>query len=297
MLQTRNFLGTLIFLTVAIFVHQTSAYAKEKSQIALKDTGPSSPSFFGRWEIVSTIHSSKLPPRQAGLPQNSIGTANRVIELQNLFTVQRNLKTTCQFDPKSTTSNLPLGSIFRGEPAARKAPKWISEKFDDRLNNYRLEGVSAKTVTVYRYECPTSDNANNYLNNAGNWFAIAGDTMIFPSNSSWLFILKRQPRHRDAAHEVFCNRATSEVEKAICEDREMWVMQDVATRFKSCFFESNRVAQLEALNQTLEQSESRKLVCGPKRDCIYEELQTTVDLIAQSMPRPKETCARKTVPK
>jgi hypothetical protein len=250
--------------------------------------------FLGRWEIVDTMHTSKLSRRDVGTEERSVGTMGRVYDFQQDYVIDFGNKLACRFDPDKAGLRVPIAALFQKESASKQAPAWISYKFRDRVRNYRLGSLAHSTVALYRYKCQRSDPENRpvRLNSAGNWLAVVGDIMIFPSSDEWLFILKRPPKERVPEHSAFCAQASSANDKTICEDREMWLMNSVASNYTDCMLKDRTLPAIAQRDEEFADLALRKQACVGNRNCLYRLLEEWVGSIARYSSRPDETCKR-----
>jgi hypothetical protein len=274
-----------------VCAYATIAYARD-DQLASFNSADTP--FLGIWEIVDTMFSNRLGPRDVGGEERDVGTLGRSYDFQSDYVVKSGRKERCRFDRASVARDVPIAALFQKELASKRAPSWVTEKFGDRVRNYRLGSLAKKKLTLYRYDCPqrSTEDGVAILNAAGNWFALAGDTLIFPSGNSWLFVLKRPPKERVPEHALFCEKATTINDKVICGEREMWLMHKVTEDYTSCLIADKADASTPRLEARFSELAREKATCNGDRDCLYNALASWTGEIGRFVSLPAENCKK-----
>ena len=194
--------------------------------------------------------------------------------------------TSCILDASLATRTFPIKALFADEHLAR--PKIVRDRFYRRAKHYALGALSREPVRIYAYQCGKKDGDDVQINNTGNWFAVAGDTIIWPQSPDALVLLKRQPTQPTAEQSKFCAAATLASDKAICADREMWLMKVFTDTFRDCArpFAPEPPDELRA---ELDAYVTKRNACNGDRACVYSVLDEHASLLAQTIPS-KDQC-------
>jgi hypothetical protein len=275
-------------LTTAFWMFQITLSAAQPTTSHLVRS-----SVLGRWEVVDMLTPKAIPRNQINASADDLTSLGRIYDLREDFAMYKERKIYCSFDADSIQKNVPIAALFADEPASKQAPRWVNKKFDGRMSNYDLRSFSRAKVTVYHYRC-TRDKFSGYtgkafeentseddyrLNDVGNWFAASDDMLVMPFTADGIRILKRQPKKRVAEHQSFCAKAVTSNERAICGEREIWLMHATSQSISACVFEHypERRAAVTELERDLAK-------CDGERDCVYGFTESITDQLRFALP-------------
>jgi hypothetical protein len=148
--------------------------------------------------------------------------------------------------------------------------------------NYELGELRGLAVKLFEIRCQTS--SENFPGDA-NWLAATASpaSLLIPYEPDALLVLRRLPPSGtppDSAQTEYCQQATSPSDRAICADRQLWLMHgytiSAQQRAQSPRPESNAdlARDITALLEARQE-------CNGERNCIYEVLDRHIDLLVQ----------------
>jgi hypothetical protein len=232
----------------------------------------------GDWEIVGLLATEGFSNSKRFMSPDDPQVMGRKYSFQiDSITFDNELKR-CKLDTSLVRQTFSMKALFAEERIQR--PKLIRDRFYRRAAQYALGSLARESVRVYAYKCEKTDGREAQINNTGNWFAATKDTIIWPLASDALVIMKRPPTIQTTEQKAFCDSATNASDKAICADREMWLMKSFTDTVRECAI-AYELRTPDKLRQQIDVFVAKRNACEGTRACIYATLDSHASLLAQ----------------
>lgn len=231
----------------------------------------------GDWEATQVLVTSGESNSQRFMNPDDANVVGRKYGFQLKTFTQILSVDECTMDTSQSGKAFPIKTLFAAE--GLKRPSLVKDRFYGRMSQYELGDLKNAEVTIYAYKCKESDPSVR-LNEMGNWFAAADDTIIWPFAPDALVILKRQPTEQTSEQSTFCKTAVLASDKVICNERELWSMKRYTELVRSCAIK-HTPQRLGNIADKLDSYVLKRTACGDDRECIVHVLQEHVGRVSQ----------------
>ena len=269
------------------------------------------PALIGDWEVRRVLMNG--PNAQWSMREDDPRLMARTLRITaDSVSFARQRK--CAASPMIGGQNLPMRALFaKGARAKRPAAmkRTLYERLENyeigamrpeaehgtidhpvgRIGNFELSKLSGRPVKLLETRC--SDRDGTFFSGF-NWIAVVSGTLpsskmatvLLPYQPDALLVLRRTPTivAPGPAQIQYCKSAESASDKAICADRQLWLMQAYtlsAQPFAQPFAHSNLPVVQAQLDARITEALRKRQDCNGDPKCLYEVLDDHIETLVQ----------------
>lgn len=242
-------------------------------------------SLIGDWEVVSVLQAGGLSNAQYSMKIDDPRLMGQRLRFTATSVEYMGTTTPCEAKPVRGAAAVSVRALFDKEGV--KPPKAVTTRFYGRVKQVDARALAASRVRLYSLQCKGDSGGNapaqtRVLNDMGNWFAATSNAIILPFAPDTPLRLERAPKAVAADQAAFCAKAEIPSDRAICADRQLWLMHthaEAALKVAKSRSPSPLNANVDA---TAADYLRRRQECKGDTQCLYDTMSEHVSLTVQA---------------
>ncbi len=241
----------------------------------------------GDWEVTRVLMTKGMQP-QWSMREDDPRLMGRVLRIEPQSLWFRGADSDCALGPVLSSKIQSMTTLFAksAEKGGGKRAAGMEGYLYGHISHYELGALRAQPVTIREIRCAGKDTK---LLAEANWLAKtaaksgSSSAILMAYQPDALLVLRRVPSadaSADAARVVFCSNAESASEKAICADRQLWIMHGY-TESAAKRARSSRADVNAAIDSDIALQLQKRQTCSGNTSCLYEVLDRHIELLVQ----------------